>query len=232
MQIIASYTWARAIDDASSDTAVNSPPLRGYSDNDIRQVLNAAVNYEIPRATSSRLLRALTTGWSLDNRFTAQTGVPVLITQSYYTLQPGDIFGTVFPDLVPGVPVVLRNVPGDPFGWALNPAAFKPVPLNPDGSPVRQGNLPRNYVHGPAFWNLTTAAQRNFSLSERWRLVFRVEAFNIFNHPNASNPNGCLCDGPLFGLIEATGQSLHGVNNALYATGGPRSLQLTLKLQF
>jgi hypothetical protein len=228
-QLIASYTWAHAIDDDSTDFNTY-PPLRGNSDNDIRNVLNLALNYKIPGAVSNRLDRALTRGWSLDERFTAQTGNPITIFQGTYFNLAGDIFSLIIPDLVPGVPTVLRNVPGDPFGWALNPAAFSPVPLNPDGSPTRQGTLPRNLVHGPGFWNFNSAIQRDFPFTERFGLTFRADAFNLFNHANAFGPANCLCEGSSFGIIG--GVNTFGVPNPLYATGSARSFQLMLKLHF
>jgi hypothetical protein len=232
MQLIASYTWAHALDNNSSDlNLAEFPPVRGNSDNDIRQVFNLALNYKIPSASSSRFLRALTYGWALDQRFTAQTGTPVNVIQGAYLTNPGQTTVPIYPDIVQGVPVVLHNVPGDPFGWALNPAAFSPVPLNADGSPVRQGTEPRNFIHGPGFWNLTTAVQRDFPITERFGLSFRVDAFNVLNHPNPSSPDACLCDGSSFGKIGFAGTSF-GVPNQLYATGSARSLQLSLKLHF
>jgi Carboxypeptidase regulatory-like domain/TonB dependent receptor/TonB-dependent Receptor Plug Domain len=230
MQLIASYTWAHAIDNSSVDFG-GLYPVRGNSDNDVRQNVNLAINYRIPGAASTRIERALTSGWSLDSRFTARSGIPINVFQStYFINQAEQLTGFVMPNLVPNVPVVLRNVPGDPFGWALNPAAFAPVPLNPDGSPVSQGNLARNFIHGPNFWDYTMAVQRQFPLSERVKLLFRAEAFNIFNHANAGQPSNCLCYGPSFGQIN--GLATLGVPNQLYATGSARSLQLALKLQF
>jgi hypothetical protein len=228
MQIIASYTWAHAIDDASADYGF--PPRRGNSDNDIRQIFNMALNYEIPSAATRRFTAFVSRGWSLDQRFVAQSGYPVQVVQNYYLINPGGIEAQIIPDLVAGVSPVLRNAPGIPFGWELNPAAFSPVPVNPDGSPVRQGTLPRNFIHGPGFWNLNTAAQKQFPLTERLRLLFRVEAFNILNHPNAGSPNNCLCSGSSFGTTSYA--NTIGTPNMLYATGSSRSLQLSLKLAF
>jgi hypothetical protein len=231
--VIASYTWAHALDNASTDNA-NFGPVPGNSDSDVRHSVNVAFVYKIPGATHSRFLSALSNGWSFDGRFQAQTGTPVYIIQGFYLQPPNLQNEVVYPDLNSGVPVVLRNGPGDPFGWALNPAAFSRVMLNPDGSPVHQGNLPRNYVHGPAFWSLNGAAQRIFPLTDRVRLLFRVEAFNILNHANPTDPDGCMCDGPFFGLVGVSRGAVatQGVNNPLYATGSARSLQLVLKLQF
>ncbi|HEY2471834.1 MAG TPA: carboxypeptidase regulatory-like domain-containing protein [Terracidiphilus sp.] len=232
MQAIASYTWAHAFDNTSEDEG-SYPPVWGNSDNDIRQVFNVALNYQISGGSTGRIVRALSHGWSLSQRFTAQSGQPIQVVQNVYVNSSNSSL-LVIPNLVKGVPVVLRNVSGDPFGWALNTSAFAPVPINADGSPVQQGNLPRNYVHGPGFWNLTSSVQRNVPFGEQLALSFRVEAFNIINHPNAGNPDPCLCDGNSFGLIGVAGPLTRsfGVPNPLYTTGAPRSLQLSLKLAF
>jgi hypothetical protein len=236
LQVIASFTWAHGIDNAPTDNPYTESGtgglLRENSANDVRLVFNTALHYDIPGQVPNRFVRVLTKGWSLDERFTAQTGYPIDIFQGYYTVNAGGIFSTIYPDLVPGVPIVLRNVAGDAFGWALNPAAFSPVPLNPDGSPVRQGNLEPNYVHGPGFWNWNSAIQRRFPLTENLNLIFRVDAFNILNHPNAPAPDQCLCDGSSFGKIGFGEVATSGVPNQLYAAGAARSLQIALKLQF
>ncbi len=89
--------------------------------------------------------------------------------------------------------------------------------------------------------------QRQFHLTEKLGLRFRSEFFNIFNHPNFGNPNNTLacpritavCTGnPLFGhstqtLASSLGSGgANGGFNPLYQIGGPRSIQLALKLQF
>jgi len=68
-------------------------------------------------------------------------------------------------------------------------------------------------------------------------LSFRAEFFNIFNHPNFGNPNNLLTS-PLFGHSTQTLANSLGAGgasgglNPLYQIGGPRSVQLALKLQF
>jgi len=135
----------------------------------------------------------------------------------------------IYPDLIPGVPIYLRNVAGVPDGWELNAAAFSPVPLSPDGSPVRQGDVPRNFTRAPGFWNLNTALERSFPIHESLRLAIRVEAFNVFNHSNFTSVDSFIGD-PTFGQLFGTQTT--GVGNQLYATGSPRSLQFMLKLTF
>src|SRR5713101_3168167 len=79
--------------------------------------------------------------------------------------------------------------------------------------------------------------QRQFRLTEKVGLRFRAEFFNILNHPNFGNPNSDLTS-PLFGrstqtLASSLGSGgVNGGFNPLYQIGGPRSIQLALKLQF
>jgi hypothetical protein len=78
--------------------------------------------------------------------------------------------------------------------------------------------------------------QRQFHLVEAIAPRFRADFSNIFNHPNFGSPNNVLSS-PLFGQsTQMLANSLAGGNDAgfnpLYQTGGPRSFQLALKLQF
>lgn len=79
--------------------------------------------------------------------------------------------------------------------------------------------------------------QRQFRLTERVALRFRAEFFNILNHANFGPPTNLLTSA-LFGrstqtLANALGSGgANGGFNPLYQIGGPRSIQLALKLQF
>ena len=81
------------------------------------------------------------------------------------------------------------------------------------------------------------ALRRQFNLTERLNLQFRLEAFNVFNHANFARPVADISN-PLFG--QATSMFSRGLGsggttsglNPLYQVGGPRSLQLSLKLNF
>jgi hypothetical protein len=91
-------------------------------------------------------------------------------------------------------------------------------------------------LRGFGAWQADFAVQRQFHITERLGLRFRAEFFNIFNHPNFGSPNNNLTS-PLFGQSTQTlASSLAGSENAgfnpLYQIGGPRSIQLALKLQF
>lgn len=237
LDLVGSFTWAHALDNASSNFSQYAP-IYGNSDYDLRRVLNLALNYRPPTVGSRRWERALTHGWIFSNRFTAQSGYPISnIYQTTGILSNGtQIY--YYPDRVSGVPIYLKGSAADvngqavPGNWRLNPAAFSLVPTDPtSGIPIRQGTLGRNYVQNPGFWALNTALQRTFPIYERLNLVFRVDAFNVFNHPNLSGPDTNLADST-FGQLIFGGVTTIGSTNSLYAMGAPRSLQFSLKLQF
>jgi hypothetical protein len=82
------------------------------------------------------------------------------------------------------------------------------------------GNLGRNTFVGPGYWAVDTSIFKNFQLSDRFRLQFRAEAFNVFNHTNFQLGGGDIANlnDPSFG--QAGG------------TFNPRQLQFGLRLSF
>jgi hypothetical protein len=97
---------------------------------------------------------------------------------------------------------------------------------------VRQGTEGRNDIPGFGLTQADVSLGRLFSLGERFKLQFRADAFNALNHPNFTNPGGFI----QFGTLEFQSSSMlnHGLGglNPLFQSGGPRSLQLSLKLTF
>ena len=244
LQALASYTYAKSTDDTSDDFTTNTPSAKidpltnlGPSDFDVRHAFNAAVTYNIPAPNTGMIGRAILRDWALDTIVTARSATPVNVTINR------DLgFGaTAFrPDLVPGVPLYLID-PAAPGGRRLNTAAFV-VPTD-----LRQGNLTRNAARGLPVSQVDFAVRRQFGLTEKLKLQFRSEFFNIFNHPNFADPPsllgsvnsaGVLTRQSSFGLSQTMlGRSLgsggtSGGLNPLYQIGGPRSIEFALKLLF
>jgi hypothetical protein len=134
------------------------------------------------------------------------------------------------PDRIEGVPLYLQD-PSAPGGRMINRTAFA-IPEN-----SRQGTLGRNALRGFPVSQVNLAVRRRLKLTERFNLQLRAEVFNLFNHPNFGDPIGDLGSG-LFGQSTSMfGRSLgsggaNGGLSPLYQVGGPRSVQLMLKLQF
>ncbi len=185
------------------------------------------MTYDLPPPGSQKALRAILVGWSLDSFILARSAPPVDIVGAQSFVGGVEFFAR--PNVVPGVPLVLygSQYPG---GKIFNKAAFTPAPKR------QQGDFGRNVLRGFGAWQADVAMQRQFHFTEQLGLRFRAEFFNIFNHPNFGSPNNTLSS-PLFGQsTQMLGSSLAGTNDAgfnpLYQIGGPRSIQLALKLQF
>jgi Carboxypeptidase regulatory-like domain/TonB dependent receptor len=238
LQALASYTWSHSIDISSTDafsnylstpSSVANPNIdRGNSDFDVRNAFTAGVTYNLPSPESNKIAHAALGGWSADSFIFARTAPPVDVVS-------GQVFADGIalyprPDVVPGVPLVLygSQYPG---GQAINAAAFTAPPTG------QQGDFGRNVLRGFGAWQADVAFQRQFQLTEMVGLRFRGEFFNLFNHPNFGPPDNNITDA-LFGqstqtLASSLGSGgANGGFNPLYQIGGPRSIQLALKLVF
>jgi hypothetical protein len=241
--------------------ALNSNVNRGPSDFDIRNAFSSGLTYDVPAPKSNTFANAMLRGWATENIIQARSAPPVDIYYSGLGELSNGFFGNVRPDVVAGQPLYLYGsqcadvlvaplvlsgepVPSCPGGKGFNPAAFTSPPLDPTtGLPVRQGNLPRNALRGFGLTQWDFAVHREFPIRESLTLQFRAEMFNVLNHPNFGPPVGDLgypgVLNPQFGqAMQMLGQSLAGGNlgsgafDPLYQLGGPRSIQLGLKLLF
>src|SRR5262249_45201320 len=160
------------------------------------------------------------------------------------------------PDVTPGIPLYLYNaaypggkiinntagaVPGGCANGTRNPSPsigpFCPPPPPAPGNLPRQGTFPRNALRGFGATQWDFGVHRSFPIREAWRLEFRGEFFNILNHPNFGNPVNDLSSEFFGQSIQTLANSLgsggaNGGFNPLYQIGGPRSIQLAVKLQF
>ena len=103
-----------------------------------------------------------------------------------------------------------------------------------------QGNLGRNVLRGFGEEQLDLSLRRAFPITERLNLTLSAQAFNVFNHPNFANFGGMIVSPQGSGGLMATsslatalsGSGTLGQLNQLFQIGGPRSLQLALRLNF
>lgn len=221
LQILASYTWSHSLDFGSQN--LDFAQIRGNSDFDLRNNFAAALAYELPVFGSGRFTRGLMEGWGIDGRISSRTAFPIILNGNYNVLPNGQAAYSGL-NLVPSTPIYL-HVPGIAGGRQINPAAFG-LP-----QPGEYGNAPRNFVRGFGANQIDFALHRAFPLHDRLNLQFRAEAFNVLNHANFGYIDPYYGD-PQFGqATKMLNQSL-GILNPLYQQGGPRSLQLALKLAF
>jgi hypothetical protein len=228
----ANYTWSHAIDDGSdpfrpqqNNTVfpANTFELKrekGSSSFDVRHRFVANYTAELPfgrgkdRLNDGLVGRALE-GWSWSGIVVLQSGFPFDI------FAPGidsDATGaTQRADFNPNgtkVPVTMPLTQTGPNVGLFSFPAF--------GGP---GNLGRNRFVGPGYKNFDMVIAKNTKISERVRLEFRSEFYNVFNHPNFQQPDNFISDGAAFGQSTAE----VGRNDG---TTGARQLQFGMKLHF
>src|SRR5262249_24070201 len=188
-----------------------------------------AVTFDLPNFHREKILAQIINHWSLNTVLQARSGFPINVTYQNLTLAGLPQGLPVRPDLVIGQPIWIfgSQYPG---GQALNPAAFdSTTPMNQS----RQGNLGRNSIAGFGATQVDFSIMRKFPITESLNLQFRTDYFNLLNHPNFFNPDPNLTDGsPLFGVSSQTLNTGLGGLSPLYQIGGPRSIQLSLKLLF
>ncbi len=262
LQILATYTWAHALDNGSGvalpipyHTVYNPNLDYGDSDFDVRNTFSNAITYELPKLNHGEsFVKYAANGWAFDSLFRSNSADPLTVTTGIYS------FGLVYnstainqrPNVVPGQPFYIH---GDyPGGRAINPAAF-----SAPATTFTQGDLARNAVRGFDVWQEDIALRREFPIHDEISLLFRAEAFNVFNHPlfgdvGVNDGRNILYSGstlaadgttitgttpnPYFGISSETlasslgGGGADGGFSSLYQIGAPRSLQFALKLQF
>jgi len=187
------------------------------------------------------VLFALLRHWYVDYVYSAHTGLPFdlsgVSTQTSCTVSTTTtancsnnigLFAQVRPDWN-GEAIWISN-PNAPGGRQLNPAAF----FVPEG--FGQGNLARNSLRGFGFNQLDLSVRRVFPIGERFQISVGAEGYNILNHPNFANPSpieGANLSSPDFGVMtRMADQSFGGGVNSFYRSGGPRSMELALRVQF
>ena len=257
LQALASFSWAHSIDTGSTGAGgitfadyysreEGAQANRGPSSFDIRHSASVALTYNIPSPRINAFVDTLLQNWSMQNIFQARSAPPVDVNYYYiYSLQTAT--AGVRPNVTPGVPLYLygSKYPG---GKAINGISGAAGQC-PDGSQSigpfcppaanTQGDLGRDALRGFGAWQWDFATHRDFSLGEKAKLQFRAELFNVLNHPNFGPPSGNLAIPGLFGLAQQTlAQSLNSFNlgsggfDPAYQFGGPRALQLALKVTF
>ncbi len=229
LQMLVSYTWAHAFDDASNNFQIFTLE-RAPSDNDIRHNFQAAVTYNVPGTYSNRFASALLTEWAFDTRIAATSALPVDVYGYTYATNNMGVTLNYHPDLIPGAPLYIYDA-SLPGGRKINYDAFV-VAMDASGNPV-EGNFPRNGARGFGAVQADLALQRTFPIVDKLHLQFRAEAFNLLNHGIFGAINNQISYGPdLFGIAAQTQNGSLGGLSPLYQVGGPRSLQIALKLQF
>jgi hypothetical protein len=262
--------------ESSGPENVNCLPCdKGPSIFDVRHNLTANAVYELPFGPGKQLLNSpgvlgwIVGGWQLSGVGLWHTGHPLTVSMDLsnninvgpfsglpatYLLPDGNDQTNQRPDIIPGVPLTLSHpspltpvFPGTPL---INAAAFAPPPTDANGNFTRFGDAPNGAIRALNSWQVDLALTKVTKLTERFALVFAVQAFNIFNHvqlgdpgalnlvynpPAAPGQQGFLTPQTNFGIISSTVNFNNNNDNAASpntGTGLPRQLQFMIRFQF
>ncbi|MGE3508740.1 MAG: TonB-dependent receptor, partial [Vicinamibacterales bacterium] len=202
----------------------------GTNPQDIPHTFNGSIIYQLPGDGM------FAGGWRVGTIINARSGVPLNVTinrpdnatingSTVTNIPGGNSRGTQRPDLVPGVDPYL-NSGGVRY---LNPAAFA-TPM-----PGTFGNLPRNYLRGPGFWQADLLVSKDFRFQNQG-LQLRIEIFNIANRLNYENPAVNLPNGtpgvPFTDAQVGTFGYMLGPLNRTVGLGTARQTQVSLRYLF
>jgi hypothetical protein len=223
VSVLASYLWSKSINQAAQDggntqqgafnnsyTNPADPSFdRGVSDVNVPNRFVASYLWQLPTLQSAKLpVKLLLGGWSQNGIVTVQSGTPFSVLSgqdnsfSALGLDRADLHGNPHAPRASGKTKLTEY---------FNTAAFSPNAIG------TFGNSPRNLLYGPGTVEFDESLFKNFPLTESRYFQFRAEFFNIFNHPNFSNPQNNLSSSQ-FGTITSA--------------ASPRIIQLALRLAF
>jgi hypothetical protein len=222
---LVAYTYSKALSsglrqEITGDPGVNYYPFvpypsadTGATATDMRHNLTMSLLYELPFGTNKKFLsnlhgpaQVVLGGWQVNGVMLVHSGFALGETMG--TSASGTSFGNR-PNLVPGCAGTLSNP--TPTKW------FDTSCFSAPATGVL-GNAPRTWLYGPGQVNLDMSFFKNFVITERWKLQFRSEFFNIANHAQFSPP------AVAFG-VNTFGSIANTVNTS-------RQVQFALKLTF
>ncbi len=178
---------------------------RGASIFDARHRFVASGIWELPFArTKTGIARTLLHGWQINGVMTANTATPFTVYDTanvalQATSPPISGYAASRPDLV-GNP---NSGPHTVETW-LTRAPFRRLVAATEAGNF--GNAGRNIARGPGLVNVDASLLKDFRFSERAKLQFRAEVFNVANHPNFGLPVADLAS-PNFGRILSASQA-------------------------
>jgi hypothetical protein len=220
-----SFTFSKAIDNASGhlealngdNSRVNIANLageRGLSSYHQQYLNTTTLLFDVPfgkgRRFGGSMPRAMdfaVGGWRLTAINFAQSGTPVNLSYNPTGAQQVSGAPTYRPDLIgdPVVPEAQRSV----SNWLNRATVLIPMEVN---RPF--GTSGRNVVIGPNLFRMNFGLHKDFRLTERQKVEFRMEAFNFFNQTNLGAPNGNRSSGA-FGTITGLAQPAREIQFAL-----------------
>ncbi len=236
------YTWQHARADLDGGTAGYDKSVNyGPNDNYRNHVFIFTQVYQLPfghgkkyAGNVGKAADLLIGGWELNGTTNFSSGLP--FTPGLNSCHASSDTGPCRPDLVGPVKAGTRSGHPDVAGYwfqTTNGVLLDTAGLS-NGSWAQPavdtfGNVGRNSLRGPRYFDSDLALFKNFSITEKAKAQFQFQFYNVFNHVNLGNPDGCVdCGGKTGGGGVNTGGKITGIA----ANSQLRSLTYGFKLSF
>jgi hypothetical protein len=249
----ANYTWSHEIDDLVNVFGGFSNPFnptadRASGDWDVRHNFTVSMVYSLPELKGDNsLVKGFLGGWQTSSILQTRSGLPTNVQ-----LISGFFGNPVRPNAVNGVSPLLPNVSWPNPRFNVNAFAVNP---SYDGTPGKNlGDVGRNALRGPGFFQWDFSLMKNFPVTEKLKVQFRGDLFNILNHPNFAGPDAGICTAVVVPVTTpgpgcapnpsdpsgqainhnfgAIGQTIADNVGSQIGTGTARQVQLSLKVIF
>ena len=232
LQFTGAYTLGKSIDNSSTFESLVDPTNprrnRALSLFDARQRFVFSYYWELPVPQYEGFKSKVLNGWAMSGITTFQSGFPIRITeQDDLELQSSFDFETPgqpnvsapFHRIDPRKLTCAAGTGTDPSTCTLINAGFNPDAFTEDTvQPGTIGNAPRTICCGPGINNWDFSIMKVTAVNERFKLQFRTDLLNAFNHTQFFQPDGNTTDGTDFGRVKRARD--------------PRLIQFALKLTF
>jgi Carboxypeptidase regulatory-like domain/TonB dependent receptor-like, beta-barrel len=198
------YTFQHAVADLDGGTHAYDPAANyGPNDNYRNHVFIFTQVYQLPfgkgkkfAGNVGRAADLLIGGWELNGTTNFSSGLP--FTPSLKSCHASSDTGPCRPDKVGSIKDGTRS--GDPnaTGYWYQPTTVQLLTAGQSDGPWAQpavdtfGNIGRNSLRGPRYFDTDLSLFKNFSITERAKAQFQFQFYNIFNHVNLANPDGCV----------------------------------------
>ncbi len=254
LNFLATYTYSKTRTDAvdllngGSNAGYRAPDVPGVGIHydyglapfDVRNVFHLSGSYELPFGkgkpylANSGVASKVLGGWQVNASAVLQGGQPITFTCPSATWAATNNGNNCYDFLVGNPRTGLHIDSNGKLSFIGNAAAFaQPAPCTALPCPLSTLGGPPDQIAGPSFKRLDFSLFREIQLTERFRLEFRSEFFNILNHPNFNAPNfggnGVVA---VSGSGNFTSSSFGEIGSTRDAPYDPRQIQFALKLYF
>jgi hypothetical protein len=215
LHILSNLTYGKNIDNTSSATEGNvGPPnpfdlnsSRGPADYDVKLRYNLSAVYDLPKVRVNSYAGAIVNGWQFNTILSAATGTPITIVSGTDRSLSG--VGNDYADRIGNV---ARPSGASFLTQYFNTGAFQQAAVG------TFGNSSRGILRGPGSLNFDVSAFKVIPITEKVKVQFRTEAFNVINRANFGNPGSSVAATASYGRITSS--------------SAPRVIQFALRATF